>query len=288
MPVSETATAHGHITTVFLILFENKNWSDIVGSPSAPYINHQLLPQASYTKQYYNPPGLHPSLPNYIWLEAGTNFDIHDDDDPAAHVLGSTEHLVTLLKNAGIPWRSYQEGISGASCPLANTGRYAVRHNPQVYFSDVTADHNPKSAYCIAHVRPFAQLANDLARRSTARYNFITPDICDDMHDSCAPANNMVLQGDTWLASHVPAILDSQAYKQGGAIVITWDEAATGDGPIGMIVLSPFAKGHGYTNTIHYTHSSLLRSLEVIFGVRPFLGDAARSNDLRDLFRVFP
>ena len=55
-----------------------------------------------------------------------------------------------------------------------------------------------------------------------------------------------------------------------------------------MVVLSPAARGHGYSNTIPYTHSSLLRTLEEIFGVRPLLGGAANATDLGDLFRTFP
>src|SRR6185369_10859768 len=71
------------VQTVFIILMENHDWADFKGSPSAPYLNQTLLPRASYCEQYYNPPGLHPSLPNYIWLEAGTNFGIFDDNTPA-------------------------------------------------------------------------------------------------------------------------------------------------------------------------------------------------------------
>ena len=108
------------------------------------------------------------------------------------------------------------------------------------------------------------------------------------MHDSCKPTRNPIKQGDTWLSQNIPAILNSAAYKAGGAIFITWDEAATGDGPVGMIVLSPFAKGSGYSNTIHYTHGSTLRTFEEIFGVTPLLGDAANQTDLKDLFTVFP
>ena len=55
-----------------------------------------------------------------------------------------------------------------------------------------------------------------------------------------------------------------------------------------MIVLSPYARGHGYANTIHYTHSSMLRTLEEIFGVSPYLGDAQNATDLSDLFATFP
>jgi hypothetical protein len=55
-----------------------------------------------------------------------------------------------------------------------------------------------------------------------------------------------------------------------------------------MIVLSPKAKGGGYKNTIHYDHSSTLRTIEEIFHVTPLLGGAANATDLSDLFASFP
>src|SRR5205085_4385069 len=98
---------------------ENHNWASIKGSAAAPYINSTLLPMASYCDQYYNPPGLHPSEPNYLWLEAGTNFGITNDNPPYNPSPGnhqvSTAHFVTQLKNAGISWRSYEENIHGLS-----------------------------------------------------------------------------------------------------------------------------------------------------------------------------
>src|SRR5204862_2602041 len=79
-------------------------------------------------------------------------------------------------------------------------------------------------------------------------------------------------------------ILNSQAYSNNGAVFIAWDEAGSGDGPIGMILLSPLAKGGGYSNSVHYTHSSTLRTLQEIFNVGPLLGDAANATNLSDLF----
>jgi hypothetical protein len=277
------------IRTVFLILMENHNWSDVKGSRSAPYINGTLLSAGSHAEQYYNPPGIHPSEPNYLWLEAGTNFGILNDAAPSTNHQRTTAHLVTLLGNMGIAWTSYQEGISGTACPLTKTGLYAPKHNPMVFFDDVTNRNDPQSVTCIAHVRPYSELAGDLQNGTVARYNFITPNLCNDMHDSCAPVNDAIKQGDDWLAAEVPKILESSAYANDGALLITWDEGEGGfDGPIGMIVLSPRAKGGGYANTIHYTHGSTLRTVEEIFGVAPLLGDAATATDLSDLFASFP
>ncbi len=274
--------------TVFLIVMENHNWSDIKNNPSAPYINHTILPMASYAQQYYNPPGNHPSEPNYLWLEAGTNFGISNDADPFSNHQNTKLHLVTLLNNAHVSWKSYQESIRGNVCPLTGSNLYAPKHNPMIFFDDVTNSNNLNSAYCITHERPYSELANDLRQNTMARYNFITPNICNDMHDSCTPLYDPVKQGDSWLAQNIPLILNSQAYKNGGMIFITWDEGEGGDGPIGMIVLSRDAKGGGYSNAIHYTHSSTLRTIEEIFAVAPLLGDAAHATDLRDLFKTFP
>jgi hypothetical protein len=282
------AHAQTNIKTVWVILMENHNWSSIKGSSSAPYINNTLLPMASHAEQYFNPPAIHPSLPNYLWLEAGTNFGILNDNAPSSNHQSTTQHLVTLLQNKAVSWKTYQENITGTSCPLTSSGLYAVKHNPFVYFDDVTNNQSSTSGNCINHVRPFTELATDLAHGTVAQYNFITPNLCNDMHDSCSPVRNTIKQGDNWLAANIPAILNSAAYQAGGAIFIVWDEAATGDGPIGMIVLSPFAKGKGYQNSIHYTHGSTLRTVEEIFGVTPLLGDAANQTDLRDLFTVFP
>lgn len=276
--------------TVFLIVMENTNWAQIKGSNCAPYINDVLLPMASYAGQYYNPPHLHPSLPNYLWLEAGTNFGITNDLAPNVNHQSTTMHLVTLLDRAGISWKSYQEGISGTTCPLVQQGLYAPKHNPMVYFDDVTNTNDPNSTYCIEHVRPFSELVTDLGNNTLARYNFITPDLCHDMHNKTGCVTPYrIRNGDDWLAQVVPGILNSQAYADGGVLFITWDEGAgNSDGPIGMLVLSPNAKGGGYSNSTHYTHSSTLRTLQEIFGVTPLLGDAAQATDLSDLFTTFP
>ena len=268
---------------------ENQNWSAIRGNASAPYINDALLPIASHAEEYYNPPGNHPSEPNYLWLEAGTSFGVADDNSPFFNHQTTTRHLVSLLDAAGVSWKAYQEDISGTVCPVIDFGAlYVTPHNPFVFFDDVTGSRNPADPYCIAHVRPYSELATDLGNDTVARYNFITPNVCNDMHTACAPLSDDVKQGDAWLSTEVPKILASHAYANKGVLFVTWDEAASGDGPIGMIVLSPTAKGAGYSNLIHYTHSSTLRTVEEIFGVSPLLNDAANATDLSDLFASFP
>ncbi|MEI9931381.1 MAG: alkaline phosphatase family protein [Rhizomicrobium sp.] len=204
-----------NIKTVFLILMENHNWTgdskSISTAKRAEYINKVLVPMASHANQYYNPPGVHPSLPNYLWLEAGTNFGILHDGLPAKYSQNTTDHLVTYLDKAGVTWKAYLENADGKTCPLGNEGivdpngshSYAVRHEPFAYFNDVTDNRDKNSPKCIAHLRPFRELAGDLRDNTVAQYNFITPNLCDDMHDGCD--NGAIRNGDEWLATDDPS-----------------------------------------------------------------------------------
>lgn len=273
------------VKAVFVIVMENLNWADIEGNSRAPYINRTLLPMASYCRQYFSPSGMHPSLPNYLWLEAGTNFGIYDDADPVFHHQPTTNHFTSLLDRAGISWRAYQEDISGADVPLVSTNGYTPRHNPFVYFDDVTGTNNPSDPYGIAHIRPYSELIDDLLNDTVARYNFITPNLCNDMHNGCAPSYDAIAQGDAWLANEIPKILNSPAYHNEGALFIMWDESDyVVDGSIGMILLSPNSRAPGYVSNVPYSHSSFLRTLQEIFQVFPLLGDAANSPPMVDLF----
>ena len=53
-----------------------------------------------------------------------------------------------------------------------------------------------------------------------------------------------------------------------------------------MFVLSPFAKTN-YQNSIHYDHSSMLKTFQEIFGVKPLLRHAGKpaTKDLSDFFK---
>jgi hypothetical protein len=96
----------------------------------------------------------------------------------------------------------------------------------------------------------------------------------------------------------IPIIMASNAYKNDGVIILWWDETepdgAEGDNPddfnhtIPEIIISPRAhknvKGVPYASASAYTHSSDLRTMQEIFRLRPFLGDAANASDLSDLF----
>lgn len=157
------------VKTVFVIVMSDQPWSAIKGSTSAPYINSKLLPMASSTTSYFSQTRGGLVGANYFWLEAGTDFGITSEVLPSTFHLSTGNHLVTALTNAGIPWKTYQEGIVVNQCPLTSTELYDVRYNPFIYFEDV----KDIPAICLTHVRPYTELAQDLSGNTVARYNFI-------------------------------------------------------------------------------------------------------------------
>jgi hypothetical protein len=277
------ATGLLQIQSVFIILMENMSWSGLKDDTNAPYIN-SLLPLASYCESYTAPGNLHPSQPNYIWLEAGDHFNLVNDSGPTVSRVSSTNHLSTQLFHAGIEWRGYMEDMPFGSTGVPDSLPYLARHNPFAFFDDVTTNFD----YCTNHVRPYSQFASDLAAGRIGRYNFLTPNITNDMHSFAAGSTSRVKQGDDWLASEIPRIVNSSAFSNNGAVFITWDENDFGtNDTIPMIVLSPLAKGNGYASPVPYDHSSTLRTMQEIFGLRPYLGAAANADPLNDLFRDF-
>jgi hypothetical protein len=295
-PIVVSDGGSGNIKNVFIVLEENHNWSQV---NTLTYLTH-LQQIGAHSEQYWNPKGLHPSEPNYIWLEAAKNFCLSgtnpcstNDADPTTNLVKGAMHLTKLLDAAGVSWMSYQEDMTAGTCPISSGGGYQAKHNPFVFFDDVVGDPPSKTnAYCISHHKPFTQFLPDLKAGNVARYNFITPNQAHDMHDGTPQA------ADTWLQMNIDPIINATSPNHNAtiyahsALFVTWDEGTGGDGPIGMIVASPFAKV-GYKDTkgadYYYTHSSMVLSLQKIFGVTATaIGDAANAKDLSDLFTAFP
>jgi len=371
------------IKHVFVIAMENHNWTQptqvpgdiqqIYQNPNAPFINSlvngtavawidgkavNISKHTAYAMSYHNVLAtqsgnnqhIHPSEPNYIWAEAGTNFGIANDDDPykdnPPNAQNTTQHLTALLQKAGRTWKSYQEDIDLATVngkltnvpapksewtvPLKSFSgvfdansllnaysdslqyNYAAKHNPMVFFADTNGGNNPSTSNPLRfNYAPLQQLQFDLDNNEVADYVWITPNQYNDQHTALSAGfagvtgdAAKIKQGDNALARLVPMIMSSKAYKDGGVIILWWDESEddgeTNDNPddfshtIPEIVISnlahPNEAGLPYASPVDFTHSSDLRTMQEIFHVRakggnsPFLGDAANATDLSDLF----
>ena len=347
-----------HARKVFVIAMENHNWTQpstqtspqqIFQNPATPFINalvngtSGISDQVAYASAYINAaPGNHPSEPNYIWAEAGTNFGVNNDDNPYhADCTPDTaqttdQHLSAFLTKAHKSWKSYQEDtdVDTTNTPLptaswtvplfsmsgvfaapgvnaydySNQYNYAAKHNPMMYFTDTNGgcDTSTSNALRLQYA-PLQQLALDLASNNVADYTWITPDQYNDQHTTLANGYGQypnsgnsadsarLAQGDNFLARIVPLIMASDAFQNHGIIVLWWDESEGGDDPSRTLPFILISKdvhknvnGVPYSNTIQYSHSSTLRTMQEIFHVDPrhgypWLGDAVSATDLSDL-----
>ena len=239
------------------------------------------------------------------------------------------ETIANQLVAKGFTWKAYEQDMGNisshetAACGHPKVGSadgtevavngdgYASRHDPFVYFHSII----DSAAYCDAHVVALGSptgampalalkgetgLVTDLkAVATTPNFSIITPNLCNDGHDY--PCVNQKSEASpladigTFLATWVPKITHSAAFKRDGLLVVTFDEAAAdstaccsekpgpagpepglngpGGGRIGAVLISPFIKPGGIVFRTEYNHYSLLASIEALFGL-PRLGDA--------------
>jgi len=241
------------------IWFENHGPADVLGSGAAPYFD--LIASACGLATNYRAI-THPSLPNYIAATSGSTYGIEDDAGPALHRLD----VPSLFGQ--VDGRSYEQSMP-FPCDLSDTGRYAVKHDPQAYYVPI----RPR---CPQQVLPLTRF--DPQR--LARFAFVTPDICSDMH-SCP-----VSAGDAWLQGFLPRITSSADYRAGRVVVfVTFDEAETGgDNRVATLVVSAWTPA-GVRSSVRFDHYSLLRTTEDLLGVRP-LGHARTARDMRRAFHL--
>jgi hypothetical protein len=309
-PSTNGAGTPGH---VFIVNLENKGYEKVWGAGSAaPYLSATLRKQGVLLSQYY---GIaHHSNPNYLAQISGQASNAMTRDDCPTYAPfsqtgvmspgqvegtgcvypASVPTLAGQLSAAGKRWKGYMEdmktpcrhpglGAKDASQNAKAGDQYATRHNPFVYFQEITS-----SPDCKADVVDYSELEGDLrSLDTTPALAYITPNLCNDGHDDpCVDGSpGGLARADAWLAREVPQILDSPAFKQDGMLVITFDESegntggpsgipgGTAGGRIGALVLSPLIRG-GTTSDRLYNHFSLLATVEDAFSL-PRLGYAA-------------
>ena len=325
------------IKHVFVIMLSDQPYAAAFGPASAaPYLSQTLERRGELLVRY--DAVAHEQLANELALlsgqsptaETAANCPNYSDIVPAGsaaeeQVLGagcvyptSTQTLAGQLTAKHLTWRAYVEGTdeapgqppacahpalgqpdpTGAPTPPAEA--YATFRNPFVYFHSVT-----DAPACAANDVGLNRLKRDLVRAaSTPSFSYIAPDGCHDGSPTpCAPgAPAGMAPADGFIRQVVPEIMGSKAYKDGGLLAITVDEApssgefadssgccgqpqfpnlappasglsARGGGTVGALLLSPFIKG-ATTSQEPYNHFSLLRTIEDLFALK-HLGYAA-------------
>lgn len=278
-PTTDGPTQAKH-RTVIVVPFENKDTVEIYGDTTdAPYLNG-LMATSAYATNFKDELALNiPSEPHYVWMEGGTNaFSDHtfttDSDPSTTNTTASTDHLVDKLEAAGVTWMSFQEGITAGACPTKTSGEYAPKHDPFVFFSDVTS-----TARCAQHHAPIAPLPAELPQ-----YTFITPNLCNDMHgDLLCPSGLSdkpnVKAGDTWAQANLPALI-AYTHTHDAVLFLVWDEGSS-TGLIPFIAIGDHVKVGA--DATQYNHSSLVKTIAELLGVPP-LDTVASAPDFANMF----
>jgi arylsulfatase A-like enzyme len=243
---------------IIIVMEENHSYSDIIGSPNAPYINALAQSGASFTDSHAIE---HPSEPNYLDLFSGANQGVHDDSCPHSFTVANegSELIATHLSFAG-----YSEGLPAKGSEVCTSGKYARKHSPWTNFSNLPAKTN----------LPYTKFPKNFDKLPAV--SWVIPNLDDDMHDGT------IQEGDTWLQNNLSAYL-AWAQTHNSLLIVTWDEDdGSQDNQIPTIFAGPMVKPGQYGETIdHYT---VLRTIEAMYGLTP-LGNSASVKPIRDVWQ---
>ncbi len=251
------APAALHAKAITIVIFENRDFSNIVGSKDAPYLNASLVPLAAVMTNSHAT--AHPSQPNYVELFSGSVQSVTGDECPDT---SSAPNIATQLLAAHLTFRGYAESMPNAGfagCE-GSKGLYRRKHNPWADFTNVPG----------ALSLPYQWASASLA--------MVVPNMCNDMHDCSTTV------GDTWMKQNLPAIMKWDAAHD-GLLIITWDEAAPdadGTNHIATLLIGPMIKPGRYDQ--HIDHDDVLRTVEQNYGL-PCIANACGKTGIAGVWR---
>lgn len=256
---------------IVVVVFENKDYEDIIGAPAASTFNRMARKHALLESFYAV---ARPSLPNYLALISGSTQGVTANCNECVF---KARNLADTIEASGRSWKLYAEGLPRPGYTGAKWGGYVKRHNPFPYFASVVS--RPAR---LRRMVPYFEFKADLERDRLPDFSFVVPDLCNGMHD-CPVAT-----GDAWLAKFLTPLLKSPQLKR-GVVFVTFDEAASyadergGGGHIVTLAVGPTVRA-GARSTRGYNLYGLLRTIEEAWGL-PLLGKSTRASAITDVWR---
>jgi hypothetical protein len=289
---SQAANGVPTFSHVFVIVGENTSLSQLT-MKNATYQLGTIKPNSAWLTDYW---GIsHYSTSKYIAMTSGQFLPCHQADEKPATCNQDVPNVFGQLSGASTPisWKAWNESMPQPGCYLVNAGEnrfgnaYRVKHNPAAYYEDVVGSNfsgTTGDAFCQQHdvsmgttdPNDKSTFEADLRSGDIPRFNYITPNMCEDGHDNCKPEGNTIKQFDDFLAREVPKIMASPAWDSNSVIFVVYDEGQDGGpgkavkfagGNVPFAVIGDLVHNAQYTETEN--HYNLLRTIEDGFGLGP-------------------
>jgi hypothetical protein len=244
---AQAATGVPRFDHIVVVMFENKaNWE--ITSSSAPYFTSLASQGANLTRSYAI---THPSQPNYLALFSGSTQGVTNDDCPKTF---SGTNLGAQVIGAGLTFKGYSESMPSDGYTGCSSGTYQRKHNSWADFTTVPSSSN----------LTYASFPRDYASLPTVA--FVTPNMCNDMHD-CS-----VSTGNTWLASNLDGYAQ-WAKSHNSLLIVTFDEDNwLAFNHIYTAFVGAHVKPGSYSRKIN--HYTVLRTIEAAYGLDGINGAA--------------
>jgi len=229
---------------ILIFMFENHAYDEVIQNPDFSKF-------AKMGRQFTNYYAItHPSQPNYWCQTAGDYFGINSDNN---FDLDKT-NIVDLLESKQISWKAYMEDYPGNCFAGQVQGPYYRKHNPFISYNNIR-NNNARCSRIVNSV----ELDWDIGNGTLPQYMYFTPNILNDCH------NTSIAYGGRWLNSYLTPRIAK--LPQGTLVVITWDEDDYTESNkidtcmFGSMIIPGTSDGN------RYTHYSLLRTVEVNWGL---------------------
>lgn len=264
---------------IVIVVEENKNYDQIIGSDKARYINHLRKEGANFTQAYAEE---HHSQGNYFWLFSGSNQDVGFDDvipdqDNNSNYPFKASNLGQQLIAKGLSFKGYSQSLPAIGSTVDVKGLYARKHVPWISFANVP---NGTTVETSSNLRfaDFPEIQKNYKNLPTV--SFVIPDLRYDMHNGLP--KNSIRRGDEWLAKNLDAYYH-WAKDNNSLLIVTFDEDQDGmllpglTNPGSKIktrrnrIATIFAGAHikpgDYPEGKGITHVNILRTIEAMYGL---------------------
>lgn len=260
---------------IVVAILENHSYSQIIGSPAAPFINSLANDTLSalFTDSHAI---VYPSQPNYLILYSGSAQGVKNDEIPTGNPF-TTANLGRQLIDAGKSFITYSEDLPGVGYNGATSGYYVRKHNPVANWmgtgiNQVTATTNqPLTAFP----------SGDFTLLPTVSY--VVPNLNNGMHSGLDPAR--ITTCDEWISNYLGGYIQ-WAKANNSLFILTFDEDdRASDNHILTVFTGQMVKAGQYSNRID--HYSVLNTIENMYGL-PYLGDSLTHTIITDCWKENP